>query len=288
MVRDSDMGELVCRSCGYVVLEEKLDRGPEWNAYTLEQKRSLPRVGSPLTLTMHDKGLSTNIGKGKDYSGRRIKSGSKYKFYRLRKWNRRSKYSDSKHRNLSQALSHIGRIGNRLNLPRNVLETASKIYREALEKDLIQGRTIKGVAATSIYIACRKCKVVRSLEEISEEAPHSVKQLARIYRHIYWNLDREVPRSEIRGIISRLVNRLGLLGGTEKIASKILGQAEDDMLTGGRGPAGMAAACIYISCQLMGEHVTQTEIADLSGVTEVTIRNRYKELMEKLYIVIPL
>ncbi|MFP3952382.1 MAG: transcription initiation factor IIB [Candidatus Bathyarchaeia archaeon] len=284
MIKDPDRGELVCKSCGFVVSEEELDRGPDWRAFTLEQRQNLPRAGAPLTLTMHDKGLSTKIGKGRDYSGRRIKSGVKYKYYRLRKWNRRSKLSDSNHRNLSKALSHIGRMGDRLNLPRNVLETASKIYRQALQKDLIQGRTIKGVAATSIYIACRKCNVVRSLEEIAGETTNSVKQLARTYRHIYWKMESDVPTTDHFSCISKIANKLDLFGELERIASMIMEEAMNAMLTVGRNPKSIAAACIYIACYSVGEAVTQREIAGAANVTEVTIRNRYKEILEKLDI----
>ncbi|MFP3951756.1 MAG: transcription initiation factor IIB [Candidatus Bathyarchaeia archaeon] len=287
IVKDNERGEMICSRCGFVLVDYSLDKTPEWRAYTLEEKRNLPRAGSPLTYTMHDKGLSTEISKdGKDYSGRSMKSGVRYKFYRLRKWDRRSKYSGSSDRNLSQALSQIHLIGDKLNLPLSVLETASKLYRKALEEDLIKGHTIKGAAVSCIYMACRQCKIVRRLDEISEKSSIPVKELARMYRHLFWGLDIDVPRSDKGKIISKLVSALGLLGRTERTAVQILREAEGNMLTVGRGPAGMAAACIYISCNLNGEARTQRDVAYHAGITEVTLRNRYKELLEKLDFII--
>jgi transcription initiation factor TFIIB len=55
-------------------------------------------------------------------------------------------------------------------------------------------------------------------------------------------------------------------------------------LTSGRGPAGIAAAATYIASLLTDERRTQGEIAKGAHVTEVTIRNRYKELTQRLNI----
>jgi len=287
IVKDSERGEMVCSKCGFVLVDYSLDKSPEWRAYTLEERRNLSRAGTPLTLTMHDKGLSTEISKdGRDYSGRSMKSKVRYKFYRLRKWDRRSKYSGSNDRNLSQALSQIHITGDKLNLPLSVLETASKLYRKALYEDLIKGHTIKGAAVTCIYMACRQCKIVRRLDEISEKSNIPIKVLARMYRHLFWGLDVDVPRSDKSKIISKLVSTLGLLGETERIAVNILREAEGAMLTVGRGPAGMAAACIYISCNLNNEARTQRDVAYHAGITEVTLRNRYKELLVELDFII--
>jgi transcription initiation factor TFIIB len=148
-VSDSETGEKICGECGVVVSSLNINFGPEWRAFTLQQREELPRTGAPANLMYHDKGLSTSIGwENIDGTGRKMSSSQKSKFYRLRKWNRRSRTSESKQRNLAYALSYIGKIGNKLNLPRNVVETASSVYRKILWKDLTRGRTIKGLAAS--------------------------------------------------------------------------------------------------------------------------------------------
>ena len=70
--------------------------------------------------------------------------------------------------------------------------------------------------------------------------------------------------------------------------NKILFAAKEQKLTSGRGPTGIAAAASYIASVLTGERKTQREIAEIAQVTEVTIRNRYKELVERLQFIISL
>jgi transcription initiation factor TFIIB len=288
LIKDYDTGEQICRKCGMVVNSTSIDHGPEWRAFNVQQKEDRPRVGSPLTLTIHDKGLSTKIGwKNRDASGRKMKAQDKYKFYRLRKWNRRSKISDSSQRNLATALNDMSRTGYDLRLPRNILETASQIYRRALQKGYTRGRTIKSVTATTIYMACRQCNVIRSLEDVAKSANISKKEVARTYRFLLRHMETEVPLFSPQKYISKYVNKLNLSGVTERIANKLLKEAAEQRLTCGRGPGGITAACVYIASQITGENRTQGDIATVAQVTEVTIRNRYKEILEKMDIIIP-
>jgi len=232
---------------------------------------------------IHDKGLSTTIGwQDRDASGRKLSPKERARLYRLRKWHRRSKVSDSTQRNLAHALSEMGKISYKINLPRNVIETSSMIYRRAIQKQLIRGRTIQSVAVASIYMACRQCGVIRTLEDVAGAANITKKEAARNYRFLLRELKPSVPQVNTGSYISKIVNNLELSGETERLAMAILNQASEMKLTSGRGPAGMAAACIYISSQLTNERRTQGEIATEAQVTEVTIRNRYKELAQLL------
>jgi len=283
LLRDYDTGELVCQSCGYVISSTLIDQGPEWRAFDQEQMDKLPRVGAPVTWTIHDKGLSTTIGwQDRGASGRMLSPEERAKFYRLRKWHRRSKVSDSTQRSLAHALSEMNKIAYKLSLPRNVTETASMIYRRALQKRLVRGRPIQNVAVASIYMACRQCNVIRTLEEVALAATITKKEAARDYRFLLRELNPEVPQVNPQGYISKIVNKLSLTGETEMLAFSILSTASKLRLTSGRGPPGIAAACVYISSQIMNEHRTQGEIAKEAQVTEVTIRNRYKELARRL------
>ena len=281
--QDYETSELVCQACGIVVSSSELSTEPEWRAFDQQQREKLPRVGAPVNWAIHDKGLSTTIGwQDRDYSGRKLSPEQRASLYRLRKWNRRSKVSDGVQRNLAHALSEMSKISNKLNLPRNVVETSSMIYRRAIQKKLIRGRTIQSVVVATIYMACRQCGVIRTLEDVAGAANITKKEAARNYRFLLRELKSSVPQVNPQGYISKIVNKLALTGDTEKLAMAILTQASEMKLTSGRGPSGIAAACIYISSQLTDERRTQGEIAKEAQVTEVTIRNRYKELAQRL------
>ncbi len=282
---DLENGELVCERCGTVISGKQVSMMPEWRAFDQAQREKLPRTGSPMTLTIHDRGLSTSMGwRNTDYAGRSLSPEARNKLYRLRKWNRRSKITDSFNRNLSQALSIMNQLARKMNLPRNVLETSSMIYRKALKTNLIRGRTIQSVVVASLYTACRQCGVVRSLTDVAEAANIPRKTAARNYRFLCQRLNLNVPRTQRTGYINRLVSQLQLYGHTEILAMRLLEEASKKNYTHGRSPAGIAAACVYVSSRITDENLTQHQVASVAQVTEVTIRNRYKELVQKLDI----
>jgi len=288
-MRDYECAEIVCMECGFVIATKLADRGPEWRAFDHEQRDKRTRVGAPLTYTIHDKGLSTMIDwHDRDIYGKRLSPGQKAQIYRLRKWQRRIRVSDATERNLAFALSEISKIANALNLPKNILETASVIYRKAVKERLIRGRSIQGVTSAAIYLACRQCKLARTLEEVAQASNISKKEVGRSYRFLVKELDYFIPPLKPSQYITKFSNQLTMQGKVEEIAHKILGTARDLKLTSGRGPTGIAAAASYIASVLTGERKTQREIAEIAQVTEVTIRNRYKELVERLLFVISL
>ena len=285
LIRDYDAGELVCEKCGFVISSTLFDHGPEWRAFNAEQREKRTRVGAPLTWTIHDKGLSTIIDwHGRDVYGRKLKPMQSAWVYRMRKWHRRSKVSGANERNLAFALSELTKVSYKLNLPRNVLETAAVLYRRVVRKRLIRGRSIQGVAAASVYLACRQCKVIRTLDEVAKAAHISKKEGGRNYRFLLRKMQTKVPLVDPKNYVSKFVNHLALSGDTESIALKIIDLATEMRLTSGRGPGGIAAAATYIASLLTDERRTQGEIARGAHVTEVTIRNRYKELTQKLNI----
>jgi transcription initiation factor TFIIB len=287
LMRDYECAEIVCMGCGYVVAAKLADQGPEWRAFDDEQRAKRARAGAPLTFTIHDKGLSTMIDwHDRDVYGKRLAPGQKAQIYRLRKWQRRIRVSDATERNLAFALSEISKIANNLNLPKNILETASVIYRKAVKERLIRGRSIQGVTAAAIYVACRQCGVARTLDEIAQASTVNKKEVGRSYRFLIKELNYFIPPLKPSQYITKFSNQLTMQGKVEEIAHKILSAAKEMKLTSGRGPTGIAAAASYIASVLTGERKTQREIAEIAQVTEVTIRNRYKELVERLQFVI--
>jgi len=288
-MRDYDAAEIVCVNCGCVIAEKLVDSRPEWRAFDDEQKAKRTRVGAPLTFTIHDKGLSTVIDwRDKRTGGKSLTPAERLDLYKLRKWQRRVRVSDATERNLAVALSELSKLSSGLNLPKNILETASVIYRRAIKKKLIRGRSIHNVTAAAIYMSCRQCGVARTLDEIAASSSLNKKDIGRSYRFMVRELESFVPPSTSMHYAARFSNKLGISGKAEAIALKILEIAKSMKLTSGRGPTGIAAAATYVATVLTNERRTQREIAEIANVTEVTIRNRYKELLERLFVEVPL
>ncbi len=283
IITDNESGEMICTNCGTVIQSVILDQGPEWRAFNLKQSQELTRVGAPLTNMIHDKGLSTTISwKSQDGTGRRLTIKEKQRQHRLRRWQKRTSTSNSIQRNLTKALSEMNRITDELSVPQSVKETAAHIYRKAATEGYIKGRTIQSIVASAVYMACRKCKVIRSLEDVAKAATITRKEAARNYRFLYKQLQPDVPRVSRDHLITKYVNKLRVSGIPEQLCRKIMMCAGERRLTVGRAPEGITAASLYIACRLAEEHRTQGEIAKTAQVTEVTIRNRYKELMKHI------
>lgn len=283
--RDFSRAELVCEDCGLVIDEDLIDHGPEWRAFDSDQREKRARTGAPMTYTIHDKGLSTVIDwKNRDSYGKSIPTRNRAQLYRLRKWQRRVRISGATERSLAIALSGLDRLASSMSLPRTVRETAAMIYRKAALKKLVRGKSIEGVTAASLYAACRQCNVPRTLDEISNTARISRKEIGRTYRYISRELELKLMPTSPQDYISRFCSVLKLSADVKAKTLEILHEAANRELTSGRGPTGIAAASLYIASVLCGERRTQREVADVAGVTEVTIRNRYKELAEKLDI----
>jgi transcription initiation factor TFIIB len=271
----------VCEACGLVVEEDEIDHGPEWRAFDSAEKDRKSRVGAPTTEMMHDKGLSTNIGwQDKDAYGRTLSSRQRRKMQRLRTWNERFRTRDSKERNLKQALGEIDRMASALGLPKNVRETASVIYRRALEDDLLPGRSIAGVATASLYAAARQAKRPRSLDEIAAVSRVEKMELTRTYRYVVRELGLEVAPADPESYIPRFASELDLSDETQRQARDLIDEARSSGILSGKSPVGIAAAAIYAAALLSNERVTQSQVSDVANVSEVTIRNRYKELLE--------
>ena len=281
LVADDEHGETVCTECGLVVEEDSVDRGPEWRAFDAQEKDQKSRVGAPTTNMMHDKGLSTNIDwRDKDAYGNALGAKQRKKMQRLRKWNERFRTRDSKERNLKQALGEIDRMASALGLPENVRETASVIYRRALEEDLLPGRSIEGVATASLYAAARKAGTPRSLDELTKVSRVDKDEIARTYRYVVRELNLEIRPADPESYVPRFASELNLSEEVERRARELLDNAKEQGVHSGKSPVGLAAAAVYAASLLTNEKVTQSEVSEVANISEVTIRNRYHELLE--------
>jgi len=281
VVTDDEHGETVCDDCGLVITEDSVDRGPEWRAFDSAEKDQKSRVGAPTTNTMHDKGLSTNIDwRNKDAYGRSLGARQRQKMQRLRKWNERFRTRDSKERNLKQALGEIDRMSSAVGLPDNVRETASVIYRRALNEDLLPGRSIEGVATSCVYASARMAGVPRSLDEIADVSRVEKSEIARTYRYVVRELSLEVRPADPEQYVPRFASSLDLSEESEMRAKQLLKNAKEQGVHSGKSPVGLAAAAVYAAALLTNEKTTQAAVSEVADISEVTIRNRYHELLE--------
>ncbi len=279
IIHDDDSGEIICGNCGLVVRESMISDGPEWRAFTPGEKESRSRVGVPLSFAVHDKGLTTVIGRiGKDAYGRNIPLNTKLQMLRLRKWQIRSRVHSSTDRNLAQAMAELDRLCDKLHIPATIKERAAVIYRKSLDTGLVRGRSISAIAAAALYAACRITQTPRTLREIARQSPIEKKDIARCYRLMLKDLNIQMPKPDAQLRVPKIAAKIGVGEKTQQTAVDILRRAEKVRTTAGKDPMGLAAAALYIACVMNNEKRTQKIIADAAGVTEVTIRNRYKGL----------
>ncbi|MCX8200292.1 MAG: transcription initiation factor IIB [Candidatus Micrarchaeota archaeon] len=283
IVRDYERGELVCADCGLVIAEHLIDMGAEWRAYSTDELKAKARGGAPIKYIRPDKGLTTEIDLyNRDIRGLKISGKKVAQISRMRKWHKRSAVSTSIERNLMIALNELDRIASYLALSKDVREDAALLYRQVAEKGLVRGRLIENVVSAVLYATCRKHAIPRTLDEIAQVSGVDRKEIGRTFRFISHELGLKIPLGGPEQLIPRVSTRLKLPDKTVAKINELFDEAMKKDLVIGRGPQGVVAAIVYIACELTDEKRTQKDIADALGVTEVTIRNRYKEIAKEL------
>jgi transcription initiation factor TFIIB len=274
---------MFCSKCGFVATDRIEEEGQEWRSFSKEEGDNRTRTGIPTSLAIHDMGLATIINPlNKDATGKPLSASMKSTIERLRIWDNRSQVHDPADRNFRQAFSELDRLKTKLALSDAVIEKTAYIYRKALDKGLVRGRSIPGLIAASLYAACRNTETPRTLTDVSMGINIKRKDVARCYRLLLRELDLKMPVVNPVKCVSRISSIAGLSEKTKRKAVEILDQAAKIELSAGKDPMGLAAAALYLSCVINGENKTQKDIAVSAGVTEVTIRNRYKGLKEEL------
>jgi transcription initiation factor TFIIB len=272
-----------CGNCGYVVSERSLDNRPEWRSFGDEKGENRARTGSPTSITYRDMGLSTIIGRtNRDASGRAFSSPMRGAIDRLRKWDSRSPAHGSTERNLGVALGELEKMGDKLGVSQAVKERAAYIYRKALERGLLRGRSITGISAASLYAALRDTETPRTLKDVAAANNLNKKSVARDYRILLREMDLSMPVADAARNVNRIASQVGMSEKAVRRAIEIVRLTEEREISAGKAPMGLAASALYLAGVLEGEVATQKEIAEAAGVTEVTVRNRYKGLRADL------
>jgi transcription initiation factor TFIIB len=304
LIQDHSKGEFICERCGYVAMDQVEDFGRESNSTDFEEKSKNTRASGSTSFALHDYGLRTEIAFGsKDYAGKSIDHQMAETMSNIRKWHIRSRIVSPQERRLSNVLTKINETCAAMSLPKLLVETAAMLYRNFESHYEAKGKSIAGMASATIYLACKKCSVVRSLEEIVEatgvtdQDRSNVKLASKYYRMMVMEMGvfteqaapaqiaQPAPQAApsmalaIDHYISKLANMAKIDTKVERLAIDIAHKTDDHMLADGKAPNGLAAAYIYIASILLGVNILQRDVSSLSGVTEVTIRNRCKDIM---------
>ena len=284
--RDDVRGEISCIDCGLVLHEDIVDVGAEWRVFGDTGKGiDRERTGPKMTPLLSDKGLSTEISPmNRDYSGAALQM-NRSQLYRMRKWQRRARMSDVKQRNLAVALQEISRMCNQLGVPKSVSEHSATIYRRALESQTCRGRSISSVVAASVYLGCRDCNVPRTLNEVCDHARGvGRKEIGRTARLLMRILRLKMARPTPQSFTPRLCSLLGVPINVETQTNEYLKMLSERKLDDGKAPMSLTAACLYIAAIKQGHRRTQKEISNAANITEVTLRNRYRDIINMLQI----
>ena len=269
-------GDVVCNQCGLVIDEKNVDFSHNGRrAYTNQEKKSREQNGAPISILLPDMGLTTVIDKYK-ISNPDLK--------RAAKWNTRITWQK---RNLLIASTELKRISTNLNLPNYVKEDAMRLYIEAFKKKLLRGRSINAMVAACLYLGCRRKEIPRTLQEITNEASAKAKDVRRSYSTLVREMNLNPPSTDPVSLIPRYISELGLDSEIEQLTTKILNSYSSNFSISGKDPKGLCAGAIYLACRIKNKELTQQRIVESVGVTEVTLRSRFKELKKKLKITIP-
>ena len=280
-ITDSESGELVCSNCGLVLSERPQETRAEWRNFPESDNRV--RTGSPASLALHDLGLATTIGRNNsDYGGRRLDATMEFRIKRLRTWDFRIQAGGPTQRNLLQAFTELARVRDKLGLSDAVVEKTAYIYRKAQNKRLTRGRTISSILAASIYVACREMEASRTLRDISEATNVKRNAISVCVRIMVKELDMKMPTVDPMKCIIKIANRLEMSEKSRRTAMNTMNHVTKKEISAGKVPMGLAATVLYLACEKNGENIAQKEFAEAAGVTEVTIRNRVKDLKDKL------
>jgi transcription initiation factor TFIIB len=283
IITDSESGEIICVKCGRVISDKLQEIGPEWRTFSTDETEAMTRTGIPQSLARHDMGLSTIIGRtDRDASGNKLDAAMRTRMNRLATWDMRSQLHTPKDRSLRQAFFQLDVLKDKLGLSDSIVEKTAYIYRKAQSRKLTRGRTVSGVLAAAVYIACREMGAHRTLDDIATACNVKRKELSKDFRVLHTRLDLKIPQQDPMKCIVKVASKAKLSEKTRRQAAQIMSNVTRDEISAGKDPMGLAASVLYLSSIKNGETITQSNIAEAAGVTEVTVRNRAKELRNKL------
>jgi len=283
IVSDHSKGERYCRKCGLVLEENMFDFGPEWRAFDMEQADKRSRTGGLLKYAKLTQGLTTEINKyDTDIKGRAIPAERKAKFYRLRKWQKRSRMATSLQRNLSVALPELDRMCSFLSIPEQMKEACARLYRKCARDGIVRGRSIEGMVAAVIYLISREHRSPIILNELEEVSGVSKKEISKSYKKIAHHMNIKIQQTTAADYVPRIASKLNASGKTVATAIKLVNKATKMGITTGRVPISIAAAAIYLAGEIINDTGMKKNIVGFYGTSKNSIKERVDEFREKL------
>lgn len=280
IITDPESGEEICSRCGMVVLEHSEDfASQEQQAHSMEDSIHYSRTGAPISLAIHEMGLSTVIGRGKrDAKGTILGASTLSTIEKLRTWESRIHTHAHSEKSLRYAFRILEILKNKLGLSETIVEKTAYIFRKACDRQLLRGRTIEGMLAAALFIVCREMGNPKTIKDIATTLDITCKDISRNYSVLVFELDIKMPLVDPMKCVLKIANKIGVSEKAKRKALNIMTEIVEKEISAGKVPMGLAAAVLYISCLKSGEKIPQNVIATASGVTEVTIRNRLKGL----------
>jgi transcription initiation factor TFIIB len=269
--------ETICEDCGLVIGEQRIDHGPEWRSQDQDERK---RTGAPLTVARHDRGLSTEIGRKTDASGKELSGRKRQQLARMRREQTRGRFESKAERNLAHGLGEVRRIASVLDLSNSARDQACQLFRSAQDEDLLRGRSIEAIATASVYGACRCSGLSRTLDDVVDAARVEQSRVKSAYKTL--NTDLGLPTQPVRPseFVPRLASELDVPDPIRHRAQALAEQAESTSTTTGVRPSGFAAACLYKAGREEGRWLTQSEVAEAANVTTPTIRSHQDTLAD--------
>ncbi|MFB6181061.1 MAG: transcription initiation factor IIB family protein [Candidatus Nanohalobium sp.] len=277
---DSSKGELYCTNCGSIVDEDRIDFSEEWRAFDAEEKSKKSRSGGSITFTKSDKGMKTKIGSSGELNN--VKGSKRQQYYRMKKWDNRT--SNSKERLLQRGLSEMKKLVSQLGLPDSVSEEAARLLEKSREEGIVKGRNLEVLVAALTFLVARNQGTPRTLDEFAEAISTKKRKLGKTYRYAARELDIPIQPAKPEDFVPRFGEQLGFNGREQAHAKRIIDEAREEGLLAGKSPKSVVAGVFYIVSSLEDKELTQKEIAEKVGVTEVTVRKNYSDIAEKLDI----
>jgi len=263
----------VCMNCGFVIsarmAEHCCDRKTNIELHKPTSSTRVCREQTKSLIKVKEESISENLA------------------VVLEKW-KSIKVADSTEKNLVLGLQSLAKIAVDLSLSKIALEKACMIYKKAIERGLVKGRSMKTLASATMYMACKKCGIARTIDDIASLSKVSAKEVSRSFKLLARKFAVSVLPTKPSEYVLQISAKLTLGEETVKIANAILNESEKMKLLSGKSPVGIAAAAVYMSTLVAGELKTQREIAEASRVTETTIRNRCRDLKNSLFFSVTL
>lgn len=278
IVFDNQDGVYVCKKCG-TVLGRAIYEGYELRPFD----NGLPRTSGSYTDTVHDHGIgSTDF----DIKTSRVRKNNSYKWKNMHSLLVKTR-TTKKEKIIEKALRHLNYYAKILETPDYVRETAARLLRKTVEGKNYKDKTLKNLALAAIYISFKIHGLHRPAKLYAKETGISLKKLWHAEKKIYeanGSLNMLMKKENPENYVTYIVNKLGLSTETEILANKLISEAKKLGIHIGRPAIGLATAAVYLASILLNEKKTQLEIAEVVGVSDVTIRNRYSDLVESLNI----